>query len=32
MGDQCGLPLNDSFEQSAMRIVVVLRAGIVPLD
>ena len=32
MGDQFGLPLNDSFEQSEVRIFIVLRVGIVALD
>ena len=32
MGDQSGLPLSDSFEQSEVGIVVVLRVGIVAID
>lgn len=32
MGDQFGLSLNDSVEQNSVRIVGVLRAGIVTLD
>ena len=32
MGDQFGLPLNDTVEQSEVRVFVVLRVGLVALD